>query len=204
MNAEYAWKVALKQLEGEMSCSSFDRWVRNTYVVFYYDGLFWIGTFDDLARDWLEDHLASAVRQALTNIMKRPVRVQFIVEEGQWQIEAVQPDPPGQEGPITDLTHSRPSEWQGLTPLSDELVEKYGMFVAAVGGKIWCYSQIGDWNCRATVSRLAQELKLSHKTIIRSIQLLIANGYVVDLTPTLRHRPHLYFATDRMVLSNLL
>ncbi len=83
MDAEQAWQAALGQLEMEMTSSWFDKWVRDTHVVSYDDGLFQIGAPNANARDWLEGRLTSTVRHLLRGIMNRSVEVQFVVGEAQ-------------------------------------------------------------------------------------------------------------------------
>ena len=181
MNPPYAWQLAREQLEGELPLACFDRCIRNTRMLFYHDGLFWLGAPDDLARRWLERNLTYRIRGILTGHMERSMRVYFIVE-----------------GPEIDLPLSRSSEWEGLTPLSDELVEKYGVEVAAVGGKIWVYSQRRDQFCPATISTLADELNVSRQTLLRALEVLIAHEYVMDLRSSLQPRPHRYVAAEPM------
>lgn len=84
------------------------------------------------------------------------------------------------------------------TPASDVLIAKFGLITAAVYGKVWRYCQSADGVCRASLTRLGIELGVSHDTVQRSIKALEAAGYIVDKTPTLRNRPHLYYCTDKL------
>lgn len=81
---------------------------------------------------------------------------------------------------------------KNFTPMLDDLVQKYGIITAAVWGRVWRYSQQNGKVCQATQERIANDLKLGRRTVIRHLQILIDDGYLVDHTPELRHRPHTY------------
>lgn len=182
MNAEQAWQRTLDQLEKEMSCSCFERWVQGAHMVSFERGLFRIGASDDLSRDWLENQQTDRVRDLLAGFLERAVRVEFIVEQR-----------------ATELTPSRSGEWEGLTLLAAELVENNGLIVAAVGGKVWVHSRTNDRICQVTINRLAQELGVSRRSLQQTINGLIASGYGLDLRScSLQHRPHRYPPAERM------
>ncbi len=220
MDAEQAWQAALDQLAGEMSRSGFNQYVRDTHVVSYADGVFQIGVPTVEAQEWLEDRVKSTVQRRLVGMMNRFVEVHFVVEpraekevelaekdsevensqeaeyppENAWEVEE---KPDGEENrKENNQTGVYPR--RGWTPLPDGLVKQYGLTVAAVAGKIWRYSQMREKVCRASLSRLASELNLDRSTIRRAIQVLVLNGFVVDRTPTLRHRPHGYGPTEKI------
>ncbi len=88
----------------------------------------------------------------------------------------------------------------GFTPCPDILVEKYSHTTALVWGKIWRYCQMKDGVCRASIQRLANELGLSDVTLEKHIKLLEKDGYVKDLTPDVRHKPHEYEDTGKLRL----
>ncbi len=180
MDANQAWQAAQYQLELELPRSDFDCWIRSTHLVSYQEGLFRLGASDDLSRDWLDEFLADRIGQILTELLKEPVRVDIIVEET-----------------MIDLP-LRSIERQGHAPLPDELIERYGDLVAAVGGMIWCYSHTSGQYYRASEITLAQDLKSNPITVLDAIRTLIPHGYVVDLTPDLPHQPHRYSSTDRL------
>lgn len=70
-----------------------------------------------------------------------------------------------------------PTTMFGFTPIPDGMVEKYGLVVAAVWGKMWRYCQMRSRICEASQSRIAHELKLSRKTVNKSIDVLVEAGY---------------------------
>ncbi len=210
MDAEQAWQAALGCIEPEMSRARFKQYVQDTHGVSYDEGVFRIGVSDDAAREWLETHLASTARSHLRGILFELVEVEFVVGEGkreealEEEEEAVESLPPGQfieEEPGIDNSRPAASPWDLWTKLPKELVEKYGVMVAAVGGQIWSYCQMREGVCRASETRLAEELKLSRRTVSRAIRILIEGGYVIDLTPSLLHRPHRYICTQPGVVS---
>lgn len=87
-----------------------------------------------------------------------------------------------------------------FTPCPDVLIEKYSHTAAIIWGKIWRYCQMADGVCNASILRLARELGLTDKTILKHITALEEGGYVKDLTPTLRHAPHTYIDTGKLAL----
>jgi DnaD/phage-associated family protein len=87
-----------------------------------------------------------------------------------------------------------------FTPCPDALVEKYSHTTALVWGKIWRYCQMKDEVCKASILRLAKELNLSDDTIGKHIKLLEKGGYIKDLTPDVRHKPHVYVDTEKLKL----
>lgn len=87
-----------------------------------------------------------------------------------------------------------------FTPCPDVLVEKYSHTTALVWGKIWRYCQMKDEKCRAAIKRLADELGLTDDTISKHIKLLEKGGYIKDLTPDVRHKPHEYIDTGKLRL----
>jgi DnaD/phage-associated family protein len=91
-----------------------------------------------------------------------------------------------------------------FTPCPDALVEKYSHTTALVWGKIWRYCQMKDEKCNAAIQRLAKELGLSDDTIGKHIKVLEKGGYIKDLTPDVRHKPHEYIDTGKLKLKIVL
>lgn len=91
-----------------------------------------------------------------------------------------------------------PSTLSGFTPAPDVLIEKYGYVTALVWGRIWRYCQMSDGVCRAKLEKIAAGLGMSERTLIRHIEPLVEDGYLKDLTPDLRNRPHLYADTGKL------
>jgi DNA-binding Lrp family transcriptional regulator len=90
----------------------------------------------------------------------------------------------------------------GFTPVSDHITQEIDMLAALVYGKIWRYNQMKDGVCRASQIRMARELGISDDAVNSRIQKLEAAGYIVDKTPELKNRPHLFLITDRDPLAS--
>jgi hypothetical protein len=80
----------------------------------------------------------------------------------------------------------------GFTPLFDCVIQDVGIVGASVYGRVWRYSQ-GEYGvCQATTGKIAEELSLSGRTVIRWLGALCEAGYLEDTTPGLRNKPHTY------------
>ena len=89
----------------------------------------------------------------------------------------------------------------GFTPLIDGVVADVGLVSAAVFGKAWRYCQMSNGVCKASQSRIAEELDLSRDTINAHFAKLVDAGYLEDMTPDLLGLPHQYRDTGKANLS---
>lgn len=55
-----------------------------------------------------------------------------------------------------------------------------------------------DRVCKASLDTLAGELNLSRMTVIRSLRDLVTDGYLRDLSPEIRNRPHVLKVTEKL------
>ena len=85
----------------------------------------------------------------------------------------------------------------GFTPLVDSLVEVRGRTFATVWGVLWRYSQMEDGVCKASVESIAARAGVSEKTVRRALSDMVETGYIMDLTPDRRNRPHVYKLTPK-------
>jgi hypothetical protein len=92
----------------------------------------------------------------------------------------------------------------GFTPCIDILTQQYGVITSAVFGKVWRYCQGERGVCQAAIETIANDLKLSYRTVLRHVKLLAKDGYLEDLTPDLRNVPHTYRETGKVQLSLLI
>ena len=98
MNAEDAWELAVDELQREMPRGAWLQWVRDTRMIEYQGGWFWIEAASEDARAWLNARLTSTVVRLLTGMMNRAVQVVFVAkqeEEGEQTIgkkNDLQPD----------------------------------------------------------------------------------------------------------------
>lgn len=97
-----------------------------------------------------------------------------------------------------EIIRELPSVMSGFTPAPDVLITQYGFITALVWGKIWRYCQMSDGVCRAKLETLAEQLGMSTRTIIRHIEPMVEGGYLKDLTPDLKNRPHIYADTGKI------
>jgi len=91
-----------------------------------------------------------------------------------------------------------PAVMSGFTPAPDVLITEFGFVTALVWGKVWRYCQMSDGICRAKLETLAGQLGMSVRTIIRHIDPLVRAGYLKDITPELKNRPHIYADTGKV------
>lgn len=87
---------------------------------------------------------------------------------------------------------------EGFTPVLDVMLRRYGATRALVYGKVWRYCQMSEHVCMASYRRLAEELHLSRRTVIRHVGALAADGFLEDLTPDENSAPHKYRVTDKV------
>jgi len=96
-------------------------------------------------------------------------------------------------------------EISGFVPVFDVVVSFYEDHITAlVFGRRWQYCRMEDGVCRASLSRLAKDLRLDEATIMRHTEKLVKDGYLVDLTPDRRNRPHVYADAGRVVMKSYL
>lgn len=83
-----------------------------------------------------------------------------------------------------------------FTPIFDIIAGEYGLITAAVFGRIWRYSQYKGV-CTASHDRIARDIGVERRTVIRHISILAKDGYISDLSPGVRNRPHHYRITQK-------
>jgi len=96
-------------------------------------------------------------------------------------------------------------EVSGFVPVFDVLLEKYDDHITAlVFGRRWQYCRMKDGVCSASLDRIAKDLKISSATVMRHTEKLVADGYLIDLTPNLRNVPHEYADAGLVVMRSQL
>ncbi len=88
----------------------------------------------------------------------------------------------------------------GVTPVPDYLIHEYGYVTALVWGMVRRYCQMADGVCRAATDKIGARLGMSAKTITRHLDKLCEGGYLFDMTPDLRNKPHIYTDTGKITL----
>jgi Mn-dependent DtxR family transcriptional regulator len=94
-------------------------------------------------------------------------------------------------------------ELKGFTPLLDVLVKDFGIVTASVYGIVWRYAQMEDKVCRASLEKIADRVNVSSKTAERHIKKLCTSGYLEDLTPGVKNKPHIYIVTGKAELAGV-
>lgn len=96
------------------------------------------------------------------------------------------------------------SEIRGFTPIIDSLAGELGLMTAAVYGIVWRYCQMQDRVCHASLETISAKLGISYRSTIRHLKLLCDAGYIEDLTPGLRNRPHTYRDTGKAKITGVI
>jgi DNA-binding Lrp family transcriptional regulator len=99
---------------------------------------------------------------------------------------------------MMDSEYKIDSTLKGFTPLIDVLVQELGLYAAAVYGRVWRYAQQRRSVSYASIGKIAKELSISKRTVIKYLKQLREGGYIHDYTPDLRHKPHTYGITDKV------
>lgn len=85
-----------------------------------------------------------------------------------------------------------PAKFRNFTPVFDAVTAKVGPMAALVYGRVWRYCQMADHVCRASQERIAADLGVSRKFVNEQLARLVEAGYLIDLSPEVRNRPHVY------------
>lgn len=83
------------------------------------------------------------------------------------------------------------------TIIPDCIKKVVGPSAALMWGEMYRYSQYRDKKCRAAVETLASDCGMSYRSALNQIAILIRAGYIEDLTPGLKNKPHEYVFTDK-------
>ncbi len=89
----------------------------------------------------------------------------------------------------------------GFTPIIDAIVQELGLMSAVVFGRIWRYCQMEDQVCKASLETIGDGIGVDRATVMRHAKELCEAGYLKDLTPDLRNRPHVYADTGKAGLT---
>lgn len=89
------------------------------------------------------------------------------------------------------------AEVEGFTPVIDTVVNDLGLMAAVVFGRMWRYCQMEDEVCKASLESIGDGIGVDKATVMRYAKELCDAGYLKDLTPDLRNRPHVYVDTGK-------
>lgn len=94
-------------------------------------------------------------------------------------------------------------EVSGFYPLFEELLKQYDdLITPAVFGVAWRYCQMKDGVCRASLRTIADILNISEATVMRRLEALCNDGYLIDTTPDARNTPHVYADAGRVIMKS--
>ena len=83
------------------------------------------------------------------------------------------------------------------TPVFDNLIDEFGLYTAAVFGRVWRYCQMERGYCHAEQIRIAEEIGVKRETVNRSLKVLVEAGYLTDTTPNRKGRTRIYKDTGK-------
>jgi hypothetical protein len=86
---------------------------------------------------------------------------------------------------------------EGWTPVIDNIVNDLGIMSAVVFGRMWRFCQMEDGVCKASLETISEGIGLDRATVMRHAKALCEGGYLNDLTPGLKNRPHVYADTGK-------
>ncbi len=79
-----------------------------------------------------------------------------------------------------------------FSPVIDVVAADIGLVAAAVYGAIWRFCQGDQHVCNASLETIAARVHLTRRCIAQQIAVLEQKGYIEDLTPKRKGRPHSY------------
>jgi len=71
------WGAALDELQLQMPRSTFDTWLKNTYIARIEEDRFTLACANPYAKDWLEERLDPKISKTLAGILGHPVTVEY-------------------------------------------------------------------------------------------------------------------------------
>jgi hypothetical protein len=85
----------------------------------------------------------------------------------------------------------------GFTLIPDAMTRIYGLAIASVWSVIRRHTKMSKGYCCASHETLARFLGVSVSTLERHLKVLIKDKYIVDVTPNIKNRPHVYMTTRK-------
>jgi chromosomal replication initiation ATPase DnaA len=77
---QIAWQMVIEQLRRDVPRASFEKYVRDTRLIAFEDGIFAIAGKDEFTCAWLTARLTRTVVRMLEGMLDRPVEVEFKVQ----------------------------------------------------------------------------------------------------------------------------
>ena len=102
-----------------------------------------------------------------------------------------------------DEPHTIVQETSGFTIVFDTMVDHYkNPITPYVYGVVRRYCQMQDNVCKASLETLGKKIGIDRATVMRHIKSLCDDGYLSDLTPDLRNKPHVYVDMQKVAIKN--
>lgn len=89
----------------------------------------------------------------------------------------------------------------GFTFILDDVTSEVGLISAAVYGAIYRHLNIDNHLSQPSLETIARELGINRATVMRHLHSLCEKGFLKDVTPYRRNRPHLYCDVAQKYLS---
>jgi hypothetical protein len=80
-NPDAVWSAALGQLQTQMTQATFDSWVKETRVISFDNGIWFIAAKSTYAKDWLENRLYTTIERVVQSIVGYQVELKFVIED---------------------------------------------------------------------------------------------------------------------------
>ena len=94
-------------------------------------------------------------------------------------------------------------EVSGFYPVFEALIDNYkNPITPVVFGIVWRYCLMEDQVCRASLETIGKKIGLDRATVMRHIKILCDDGYLRDLTPDLRNKPHVYVDCKLVIIKS--
>jgi chromosomal replication initiator protein len=77
------WGQVLKKLQRDLSKPSFETWLKPTQPITLVENTLVIGVPNEFARDWLETRYASLLQEAVQDVLKLPLAIDFVIIDDQ-------------------------------------------------------------------------------------------------------------------------
>lgn len=179
------WRLTLAALKTQMAEATYVANLAQCEVV-QVSGSTWTIACGANSLDWLTNRLSDVVQGALSNVVGEEVRVEFVGEAAPTIGTHPADFPPTETASKVAMG--------GFTPVFDVVAgdESLGTTNALIFGVVWRHCQMKRGVCDASVPTLAELTGVCEKTVRRHLATLCTKGYLIDLTPDVRHRPHTY------------
>jgi len=80
MDFKGVWEATKGELQLQMTKSTYDTWISNTFPIAYEDGTFIIGVHNTYAKEWLDNRLLTIIKRTLIGLTNRTVELKFVVK----------------------------------------------------------------------------------------------------------------------------